>query len=87
MGDLGKLLAFELKNSSLIISYFIDRSAEGIKYYDGIPVITIEDIEQQESVDAIIITPIVDYNSVNEELIRKGITNATVSLRDIIYEV
>lgn len=86
-GDLGKLFAFEMRESDITISYFIDRSAEGNNSYDGIPIVTIEDFEKQEKVDAIIVTPIVDYNSVCEELVRKGINTATVSLRDIIYEV
>lgn len=86
-GDLGKLVLFELQNSSISICYIIDRMAEAIKSENGIPVVLLQDIKYQEQVDAILVTPLVDYTGVNRALVENDIMIPAIALRDLIYEI
>ena len=86
-GDLGQLLMYEMKDSIIEVKYFIDKTAEGCRRCCEIPVILFEEIDKQVSVDAVIISPMMDYRSINEALARKGVMIPTLSLRDMIYEM
>ena len=86
-GDLGKLLIYELKDANIEIKYFIDRSAQGRVEEHEIPIYLCEQVNNLESVDVIIVTPINDYIQVTRELIHQEIDIPTISLRDIIFEM
>lgn len=86
-GDLGHLLYAELKGTDIKVSYFVDRNAEGICMIEGVPVVTIEEIKTQQEVDILIITPIGNYNSINQLLINIYPELPTISLKDIVYEM
>ena len=87
-GELANRLYEELKGSDIKIAYFIDKNADDIYYTnDNIPVVKIEDIANQESVDAIIITPIYDYASIEESLMNVIEDAPIISLEDVVYEM
>ncbi len=86
-GDLGQLLLYELRDSGIDVLYFIDKTAEGRKSEQGIPIILFKEFADQDAVDAIIVTPMTDYESINHVLIENDIMVPTLSLRDMIYEM
>jgi len=88
MGELGNRLYEELKETDIKITYFIDKNAEEIYYgLDDIPVVGLEEIKNQDKVDAIIITPIYDFDSIEESLSEYDIDAEIISLEDVIYEM
>lgn len=89
MGTMGELFYDELKKSeSVKVAYFVDKNSEELYYgLDGIPAIGLDDISSQEKVDAIIVTPVYDFDKIEEELGDKGVKADIVSLEDIIYEI
>lgn len=89
MGTMGELFYDELKNSSNVkVAYFIDKNAEDLYYgIDDLPVVGLDDISSQEKVDAIVVTPIYDFDKIEEDLEDIGIDADIISLEDIIYEI
>lgn len=86
MGELGNRLYEELRTSDINIAYFIDKNAAEIySGADDIPVVGLDEISQRDDVDAIIVTPIYDFDKIEEELINQGIDLDIISLEDIIY--
>ncbi len=85
-GDLGRLLYEEIRGTDVIVKYFVDRNAEGIHQIDGIPVITIQELHDMEEVDALIITPIGNYDAISQVLARHAPEMRTLSLREAVYE-
>lgn len=89
MGTLGELFYKEIKKSGVEVVYFVDKNAE-TPYYamDHIPVVNIEEIENQPEVDAMIITPVYDFDEICKELERAGAADrALISLEDIVYGI
>lgn len=86
VGDLGRLLYEEIRETDIAVKYFVDRNAEGIHEVDGIPVITISEISGMEDVDALIITPIGNYDAICRTLARQAPEMRTLSLREAVYE-
>lgn len=80
MGKIGKNLYDELENSEIFVDYGIDEKI-GIQYksleirhmYNALP-----------KVDAIIVTPIYDYDSIKENL-EAVVEYPVISLKEIIY--
>jgi len=88
MGELGNRLYEELKSTDIKVAYFIDKNAEEIYYgLDDIPVVGLEEIERQDKVDVIIVTPIYDFDSIEESLSEYNIDADIVSLEEVIYEM
>lgn len=88
MGNMGELFYEEVKKTDVKVAYFIDKNAEELYYgIDDIPVVNIKDIESREKVDAIIVTPIYDFESISEDLVDSSKGAEIVSLEDVIYEV
>lgn len=85
-GDIGKLLYEEIKNSDIRVSYFVDRNAEGLRQLGDVPIITISDIENMEEVDAIVITPLGNYDAICKSLAENAPEIRTISLREAVYE-
>lgn len=85
-GTLGELFYKEIKNTDIDIRYFIDKNVEEVYDYEAnIPIIGIEHIREQDEVDAIVITPIFDYDEIKKELEMKGVMSVILSLEDVIY--
>jgi len=88
LGELGTRLYEEIKDSEIEVAYFIDKNADEIYYgIDDIPVVGINDIASQESVDAIVVTPIYDFEKIEEDLLDIEIDTEILSLEDVIYEL
>lgn len=80
MHYMGMSLLNELKNSDIEVIYGIDRNADRI--FADCKVITPD--EEFEDVDAIIVTPVFYFESIEEELSRK-VTYPIVSLEEVLY--
>lgn len=82
MGELGTILYDELINDGRIrVAYMIDGAKFGIGN-----IIKIEEIKKQEMVDAIIITPFYDYESINNEL-KSLYEGQILGLEKVIFRV
>lgn len=88
MGEMGNRLYEELEDTDVEVLYFIDKNAEDIYYgIDDIPVVGLDDIERQEKVNAIIVTPVYDFDSIEETLSQYEFDGDIISLEDIIFEI
>lgn len=77
MGDLGQHLLYELTNTDIVIKYAIDRSFFAVGDLD----IYLPDSELPQ-VDAVIVTPILDYESICDCL-REKLTCPILSIADL----
>lgn len=82
MGNVGKRLIKELRDSEINIAYGIDRNAENI--YSEINLVTIND--ELENVDAVVITLISDFEDVYDKLSKK-LKCSIIAIEDIINEI
>lgn len=88
MGTLGELFLEEIKKSDIKIACFIDKNSEDMFYGgDDIEVTGLEGIRSREDVDAIVVTPIADFDEIVDELQEAGVSCPVVSLEDVIYDV
>ena len=85
-GDLGRLLFEEIKDSDIKVSYFVDRNGEGILENEGIRVITVDRIKEMPLVDAIVITPVGNYEAISKALAIEAPELSTINLREAVYE-
>jgi hypothetical protein len=82
MGDFGKHLFEELKDTEIQVEYCIDK---GIRNYKkGVQIV--DPTESLSTVDAIIVTPIMEYQTIKEDL-EKKINCPIISLKQVIYEL
>lgn len=78
----GETLVEELMGTDIKVKYGIDQNITEV--LSGIPVVTPDSV--MECVDAIIVTPIVSFNEIKQQLEKK--TNCPIiSLEDILYLV
>ena len=82
MSYAGETLINELKNSSVTVSYGIDRNAASL--YSDIDIMSIND--DLEDVDAIIVTAITFFDEIEKELSEK-IDCPIISLRNILNTI
>lgn len=82
MGNVGKRLIKELRDSEIKITYGIDRNAENI--YSEIKLVTIN--EELENVDAVVITLVSDFENVRD-ILSKKLRCPIIVIEDIINEV
>jgi len=88
IGAMGQMLLEELEGTEIHVRYFIDKRASDIFSKDiGTKVVVLDGIASEESVDAIVITPIYDFNAIEDMLYFMGVDATILSLEDIIYEV
>lgn len=87
MGTLGELFYSEIKDSGVEVKYFIDKNADTLYYgIDDIAVVGLDDIGRQDDVDAIIVTPIFDFDAIESDM--EDITDISlISLEDIVYGI
>lgn len=85
-GDLGKLLYEEIKDSNIKVSYFVDRNGEGLKNVDGIPVVMLKDVVNQEQVDVMVVTPAGNFEAISRDIVKNVPQMCLVSLKDAVYE-
>lgn len=82
VGDVGKLLISELKNTGIEVEYGIDKNLAGNN--SDITIISPEDSLPQ--VDAVVVTAIAYFDDINNMLENK-VKCPIISLEDIIYEM
>lgn len=85
-GELGRLLYDEVKDSDIRVKYFVDRNAEGLRDIDGIPVILLRQIGEAEDVDALLVSPVVNYDALCRATAELAPTLRMLALRDAVYE-
>lgn len=85
-GELGRLLYDEVKDSDIQVKYFVDRNAEGLRNIDGIPVILLRQIGEAEDVDALLVSPVVNYDVLCRAVAELAPTLRMLALRDAVYE-
>ncbi len=85
-GEIGRLLYEEIKNSDIVVRYFADRNAEGLRMIDKVPVVPLSRIPDMEEVDVLVISPIMDYDAVCSLLAEKDPAIRTLSLKEAVYE-
>ena len=81
LGDIGKLLIIELKDSSVNVVYGIDRNANAT---DAIKVVSPN--EDLENVDVIVVTAIAYFGEI-DQLLSEKVQCPVISFEDIIYEL
>lgn len=87
MGTLGELLYSEIRNSDVKVKAFIDRNVqEKYENADGILISGLDEIKELKNLDAIIITPIFDYNEIEKELKEKECNIKIISLENLILD-
>ena len=85
-GDLGRLAYSELKDSTVKVTYFIDRNAMTLNNVDGIPVITPAEFEKLHDTEIVIITASGGYDSICRLFAQNIPEIGTVSLYDAVCE-
>lgn len=85
-GDIGRLLYEELRDSSIDVKYWVDRNGEGLAELDGVKVITLPEINQADKVDALVVTPLGNYEEICRDLVKICPELPTISLREAVYE-
>lgn len=85
-GEIGRLLYQEIKESDIKIAFFIDRNAEGMNNIDGIPVIPVNKIAEQQEVDIIVVSPIYNYEEVLRLLMKINKKIKSIALKEAVYE-
>lgn len=81
MGEIGCRLYEELENTSINVSYVIDKEAES--KYSSIRIIDISN--KLDDVDVIVVTPIFDFENIKIALEEKTDIKV-ISFEDVIYE-
>ena len=90
IGNIGELLYRDLVNTTIRIPYVVDRGI--FKEYvliEGRRVSLINQLEMlrdMETVDCMIITPYLEFQTIRDELRDLGVTSKIFSIEDCIYE-
>lgn len=88
MGTLSELFYHEIRDKEIKVKYFIDKNADEIYCgMDDIPVVNLKEINMEEEIDAIIVTPVFNFEEIERDLEELGVTTAVVSLEDIVYGI
>lgn len=81
MGPLGERMFDELRGTGITVVYGIDKNSDGVSP-KGIPVISLN--AEFEEVDCIVVSPFLDYASIEDELYGK-IQGDIISLDEVVY--
>lgn len=82
MGDIGKRLIKELRDSEIKVAYGIDRNCNNI--CTNIKVMTMDD--NLEEVDAVVVTVIKEFDAIREDLLKR-LNCPVIAIEDILNEV
>lgn len=82
MGDIGKILVNELRDSDIHVAYGIDRNP--VTFDEKIEIYSPD--EELQKVDAVVVTAIAYFDDIESKLSQK-MDCPIISLEDIIYEV
>lgn len=88
MGTLGELLYQELKGSNIEIKYFVDKNADKLYYgIDELPIVCVDKLNEYEKVDAIIVTPVFDFDAIEEAIMQGASDSNVISLDDVVFSL
>ena len=88
MGTLGELFYEEVKNTDVSVKSFIDKNAEELYYgLDNLPIVNLEELDTIKDIDAIVVTPVFDFDDISKEIEKSGSSSQMISLEDIIYDI
>lgn len=82
MGEMGKRLCSELKNSEIEVKYAIDQFAGST--YSEVDIVDMED--ELKKVDVIVVTATFAFDEIKEQLEQKT-DDPVISLDDVVYEL
>ncbi len=80
MGDIGKTLFKELKNSDVQVAYVLDRNADCM--YAECDIYSLQDELQQ--VDAVIVTTLMDFEEIKKDITKK-MECKIISVEEIVF--
>jgi len=84
------LVCSELENTAIEVKYLIDQNAyksKEVTGYKGLDIVCVDEIQQQEKVDAIIVTSINEYNLINKKIRQVAPDIPTISLDQIVFSL
>lgn len=86
-GEIGSRLVESLKDSPIEVKCIIEKKANDIQLgLEGeISIVGINDTDVYSNVDAIIVTPMFDFDNIVKELSNKGIGAKIVSIEDVVF--
>lgn len=82
MGDIGKRLIKELRDSEIKVAYGIDRNCNNI--YSNIKVMNMDD--NLAEVDAVVVTVIKEFDAIRGELLKR-LNCPVIAIEDVLNEV
>lgn len=82
-GELGMRLYEELSGSDIKVKFFITQNISKLSE-TSVPVVMVENLNEQERVDWIVVSPIYDFESIKNQIKHFGIANKIVSLEEVI---
>ena len=82
-GTLGDLVGNELENSSVKISYYIDKYAQE-DTYKGVPIFSLDTVSEMQPVDLILVTPVHLFNYIIRDLYQEERDERVMSLKELI---
>lgn len=87
IGDLGEIIFWDLKNSKINLKYIIDKKAdEFFTEFNGIKVVPLEKINKEDKVDIILITNILKYNEILDNLEKVNVDiNKILHINQVIF--
>ena len=89
LGTLGNLFLEEAVKENIQISYIVDKNNSMFPtQIHNIPVIGLQDVSNQASVDAIVICHVYYFNQIADDLVKLGIKEEQLlSLNDIVFSL
>ena len=86
MGTIADILLDELEGSEINVRYLIDKTVDnGGKHLENRLCIGLYAISDQETVDAIIVTPVAFFDEIASDLHAIGVNTEIISLDEFIY--
>lgn len=89
LGELAKCLLNDLAESDLKIAYIVDQAyASYPNGYQGIPVVGVDTIKEQEAVDVMVVTVLYEFNQIVDALLEQQIAlDNIINMNDIVYSL
>lgn len=89
LGTLGNIFLKEFLDEGIEVAYVIDKNKHLFPDQIGnIPIISMDEINKQQAVDAFVVCHVYYYNQIADELIKLGIEKEKIiSLNDIVFSV
>ena len=86
-GEVGCRFVESLKGTSIKVECIIEKRADEIPMgeNDGIKIVGTNETSQYSQVDAIIVTPMFDYEKIENELLDKNIEPEVISIEDLLF--